>query len=299
MGRTIHDGRLWVNGAALEDSPAGSDPVTPMRTSVFTELVPGATVVAMGKAGELSAAITAAARTHDVVVIEASDQAALVTLAQVVAELGAQALPAGSAGLALALADAWHPRGASAEPASAPQIGGPILLLRTSANAVSRRQVSHLVASLSPATCAALLPTMTDLADDVSAEAWIKQLHVASPRPALLVLEAPIERIAGASLVDVSRRVASIMAAAVAAIVAREQIGTLILLGGDGADATLDALGVMNLHVIRNIVEGVPVAESLGRSEQELVVVTKAGGFGDDNTLLTVVRWLRGELPDI
>lgn len=297
MGRTIHDGRLWVNGAALEDSPAGSDPVTPMRTSVFTELVPGAVVVAMGKAGELSAAITAAARAHDVVVVEAIDQAGLDTLAEVVAELGALALPAGSAGLALALADAWRPQGASSAPAPAPRIAGPILLLRTSANAVSRRQVSRLIEELPPASCAALSPTLADLADDASAESWIKQLCVASPKPGLLVLEAPIERIAGASLVDASRRVARIMAAAVAAIVAREQVSTLILLGGDGADATLDALGVENLHVIRNIVEGVPVSESLDNGAQNLVVVTKAGGFGDDNTLLTVVRWLRGELP--
>ena len=299
MGRTIHDGRLWVNGAALEDSPAGSDPVTPMRTSVFTELVPGAAVVPAGNAAELIAAITAAERAHDVVVVEATDQAALDTLAEVVAQLGAQALPAGSAGLALALADAWRPQDASSAPVPVPQIGGPILLLRTSANAVSRRQVSCLIESLPPASCAALSPTLADLADDASAESWIEQLHVALPKPGLLVLEAPIERIAGASLVDASRRVARIMAAAVAAIVARERVRTLILLGGDGADATLDALSVKNLRVIRNIVEGVPVAENLANGEQKLVVVTKAGGFGDENTLLTVVRWLRGDLSEI
>jgi uncharacterized protein YgbK (DUF1537 family) len=299
MGRTIHDGRLWVNGAALEDSPAGSDPVTPMRTSVFTELVPGAAVVAMGRADELRAAITAAARAHDVVVVEATDQAALIALAEVVAQLGAQALPAGSAGLALALADAWHPQGGSAARVAPPQTGGPILLLRTSANAVSRRQVSCLLEELPAASVAALSPRLADLADDASAEAWLVQLRAASPKAGLLVLEAPVERIAGASLVDASRRVARLMAAAVAAIVARGRVQTLVLLGGDGADATLDALGVMNLHVMRNIVEGVPVAEGLASSGRKLVIVTKAGGFGDENTLLTVIRWLRGELPEI
>ncbi len=299
MGRTIHDGRLWVNGAALEDSPAGSDPVTPMRTSVFTELVPGAAVVGMGQAGELRAAITAAARKHDVVVVEATDQAALITLAEVVAKLGSQALPAGSAGLALALADAWHPQGGSAARPAAPKTGGNILLLRTSANAVSRRQVARLFEELPPATVTTLSPALADLADDASADSWIAQLRAAPPGLGLLVLEAPLERIAGASLVDASRRVARIMASAVASIVARGQVHTLVLLGGDGADATLDALGVMNLHVIRNIVEGVPVAESVASDEEKLVLVTKAGGFGDENTLLTVIRWLRGELPEI
>jgi uncharacterized protein YgbK (DUF1537 family) len=233
------------------------------------------------------------------VVVEATDQAALDTLAEVVAQLGAQALPAGSAGLALALADAWRPQGAASAPAPAPRINGPILLLRTSANAVSRRQVSRLLEEFPAASVAALSPTLADLADDARAESWIARLHVALPKPGLLVLEAPTERLAGASLVDASRRVARIMAAAVAAIVAREQVDTLVLLGGDGADATLDALGVRNLQVMRNIVEGVPVAQSLGRGKEELVVVTKAGGFGDENTLLTVIRWLRGELPGI
>jgi D-threonate/D-erythronate kinase len=298
MGRTIRDGRLWVNGAALEDSPAGSDPVTPMRTSVFTELVPGAAIVEMGQADKLRAAIVSAAHDHDVVVVEASEQAALVTLAAVVAQLGAQALPAGSAGLALALADAWHPQGGSAARVAAPQGGGSTLLLRTSANAVSRRQVARLLEELPATNIAVLSPTLADLADDASAELWITRLRAASPTAGLLVLEAPVDRIAGATLVDASRRVARLMAAAVAALVARGQVRTLVLLGGDGADATLDALGVRNLHVMRNIVEGVPVAEGLAGGGQGLVVVTKAGGFGDENTLVTVVRWLRGELPE-
>jgi hypothetical protein len=159
--------------------------------------------------------------------------------------------------------------------------------------------VSRLLEGLPSDTVTSLSPTLADLADDASTEAWIARLRVASAKPWLLVLEVPVERIAGTSLVDASRRVARIMASAVASIVARERVRTLILLGGDGADATLDALGVKNLHVIRNIVEGVPVAESLANGEQKLVVVTKAGGFGDENTLLTVVRWLRGDLSEI
>ena len=66
-------------------------------------------------------------------------------------------------------------------------------------------------------------------------------------------------------------------------------------MGGDGADATLDALGVRHLRVIRSLVEGVPIAEAESRDGQRLVVVTKAGGFGDDRTLIEIVRLLQGK----
>ena len=85
------------------------------------------------------------------------------------------------------------------------------------------------------------------------------------------------------------------MATIVASMVSRGLARTLILLGGDGADATLDALGVKHLRVIRSVVEGVPVAEAEGRDGQRFIVVTKAGGFGDENTLITIAGRLQAK----
>lgn len=99
----------------------------------------------------------------------------LETLATVVREFGPSALPAGSAGLAVPLAAAWHPDPGDARPAPVPRVAGRILLLVSSAN-----------------------------------------------------------------------------------------------------------------------VEGVPLSATIGAAHEGLVVVTKAGGFGDDGTLLNVIRALRG-----
>lgn len=86
------------------------------------------------------------------------------------------------------------------------------------------------------------------------------------------------------------------MATIVASMVSRGLARTLILLGGDGADATLDALGVKhpagNPQCCR---EGVPVAEAEGRDGQRFIVVTKAGGFGDENTLITIAGRLQAK----
>jgi uncharacterized protein YgbK (DUF1537 family) len=84
------------------------------------------------------------------------------------------------------------------------------------------------------------------------------------------------------------------LAAAVHRLIERARPGALVLVGGDGAEATLDRLGVGALRVLRRVVEGVPVSETLGPAGAGVVVVTKAGGFGADGTLLAVVDRLRG-----
>ena len=295
MGRVIRDGRLWVNGVSLEDSPAGQDPVTPMKTSAFTELVPGAAVVPAGKAVELSAAIRAAARQHPVIVVEATEEAHLKALAEAVAQLGTQALPAGSAGLALALAEAWLPAGEAVLAPGLPAVQGGLLLLRSSANEVSRRQMTKLQESLPAGSFSVLRPAVADLADEADLRAWVERQQGGLSKSALLFVEAPEERVQGESLVAASRRVARSMALIAASLVGCGLARPLILLGGDGADATLDALGVRHLRVIRSLVEGVPIAEAESRDGQRLVVVTKAGGFGDDRTLIEIVRLLQGK----
>jgi uncharacterized protein YgbK (DUF1537 family) len=295
MGRTIDQGRLFVNGVALEDSPAGADPVTPMRTSLFSELVPGCAVVPSGAADELLQIIRIAGRAHDVVVVEATEESTLDTLSEVIAQLGPEALPAGSAGLALALARAWRPRGGSvAKNPGVIKVNGTILILRTSANEVSRHQISRVVEGLRSEDLLTLAPKISDLSSEKSAQDWIGRLRIANSKSRMLILEVPGERVEGEPLVEASQRIARGMASAVKLIVESLGVEALVLIGGDGVDATLAALGVRNLRVIRNIVEGVPVSETLGNSGQPMIVVTKAGGFGDENTLLTVLEWLQG-----
>ncbi|WP_199689812.1 four-carbon acid sugar kinase family protein, partial [Clavibacter lycopersici] len=46
MGRTVEAGRLLVDGAGVETTSVGRDPVTPVRTSALAELLPGSTHLA-------------------------------------------------------------------------------------------------------------------------------------------------------------------------------------------------------------------------------------------------------------
>jgi uncharacterized protein YgbK (DUF1537 family) len=63
---------------------------------------------------------------------------------------------------------------------------------------------------------------------------------------------------------------------------------TLVLTGGDTARSVLDLLGVQQLQVLGELEPGICLSRDGAR-----FVVTKAGGFGDSQSLVRVLRHLR------
>jgi uncharacterized protein YgbK (DUF1537 family) len=68
----------------------------------------------------------------------------------------------------------------------------------------------------------------------------------------------------------------------------------LVLTGGDTARAVCGELGAHALDVNREIAPGVPLCQLQGGRWDGLPVVTKAGGFGELETLARVVLELEG-----
>jgi len=75
-------------------------------------------------------------------------------------------------------------------------------------------------------------------------------------------------------------------AGALAEMIARRQepIGALVLTGGETARAVLSRLGIAVLRVLGEVETGVPILVAEG--SRALMVITKAGDFGDRETLL-------------
>jgi uncharacterized protein YgbK (DUF1537 family) len=66
----------------------------------------------------------------------------------------------------------------------------------------------------------------------------------------------------------------------------------IVLTGGDTARAVCSALGTQSLDVYREAAPGVPISLLQGGRWDGLPVVTKAGGFGDVETLVNVIQQL-------
>ncbi len=256
MGRTVVDGVVHAAGEPVHRGPAGRDPVTPVTESDLRRLLPGSVLVAA--ATDLGAAVRDAGARHDVVVVDARDEEDVRRLAAAIADLGRDAMPVGSAGLAGALSTAWRRSGMSA-PVAAP--------------AAPERRALVVVSSLHE-VARAQARALSDHAD----------LHGRD----VDLLMSPDERVDGAAELRARE-----LAHQAAALLDRGEHDFLVLVGGDGAAATLNALAATGIRVDGAPVEGVPVGSVVGGRHDGLRVATKAGGFGDPTTLITLSTAVR------
>jgi uncharacterized protein YgbK (DUF1537 family) len=261
MGRTVEDGVVLVEGLPVHEGAAGRDPVTPVTESDLTRVLPGSVRVPAGQ--DLTAALREAGAHHDVVVVDARDEADIERLAAAVATVGPNALPVGSAGLAGALSRAWRDSDRRSDPAEGPAPTGPTRAERT-------------------------LVVVSSLHDVARAQAGALLALVERGELAVDLLLTASERVDGAA----NQRARDIASEA-AAVLDGGHHDFLVLVGGDGAAATLNALDATGIRVIDAPVEGVPLGSVVGGRHDGLAVATKAGGFGDTTTLIQLITAVR------
>lgn len=293
MGRTIEDGLLRVHGGPVEDSPAGRDPVTPVPTSEFSQLLPGTTTISLSGSADRDAQALRDAAGSGVVVVNAASDDDLRTLAAALVVVGPTAIPAGSAGLAAAMAAAWADAGAvhaAAEPAPAAQ-GQRIVVVVSSLHDVARAQTDHLQSQLDSADLRILQPDESLLDQPNRLAQWAAaELEVPESLPRVVVITSP-EAIGGSETLS-GTAIANSLASVVQQTLARATVGALVLVGGDGARAVLDATRAQALRITGAIQEGIPVGVVEGGTAAGKIVVTKAGGFGPVTALLDTVTEL-------
>ncbi|MFI2366572.1 four-carbon acid sugar kinase family protein [Promicromonospora sp. NPDC019610] len=284
LGRTVSEGVLLVGGVPVAATGAGHDPVTPVRTSDLTALLPGAVrVPADGDAAALADRLAAAGAAADAVVVDALDDAGLERLADAVVLLGARAVPVGSAGLAAALAPRWG--GDRAAPDRPRVAVGRTLVVLSSLNEVSRGQADELLRA-EPGTLL-VIPEAGTRPDEAAARALGTDLPAT-----VLVRTAEPTGPAGTGR-ERAGRAAAELADLVAAVTERTRPHAVVLIGGDGARAVLARLGARSVRVAGSVAEGVPLGRLEGGPAHGTVVVTKAGGFGTRRTVVDVLESLR------
>lgn len=293
MGRIVVGGEVRIHDEPLEKGAPGRDLVTPVTTSVLSELVPGAVHVESSglTVDELVCGISSAAKHAWVVTVDAVTNDDLGLLAEAVAMLGAAAVPAGSAGLASTLALRWrddrHVLKGTTE-ATRPPRPRPILVLVTSLNTTARNQEERLVQEFGEQV-EVFEPSLQDLLDDKRFERWgheRSQLSLADHD--VVLVSAPEEKSSGAS--GAADLIAQRLADLVANLHTRHDFSAVVVTGGDGARALVTRWGCTGIAVHSALSEGMPQGVLVGGEVGGLPIVTKAGGFGDRHALVLAVR---------
>ncbi|MBV2366965.1 four-carbon acid sugar kinase family protein [Streptomonospora nanhaiensis] len=272
-GRTVVDGVLLVDGTPAHETPVGTDPVTPVRESHIPTLLGAGHVRLTGDGTAEDAALIAAA--GPVVVVDARTDSDLERLAAAIAHLGPRAVPVGSAGLAAPMAGAWA---AGAAPGTA-------LVVVTSLHAATRGQVERLAGGAPVEYCPAAA-----IADTAAWQAWHDRVaDRLAEGPEVLAVVAPEDRALGLDPAEVAHR----FGALTAELAHRHGLAGLVVTGGDGARAVVDALGATGIALTGEVAAGIPAGTLTGGPLHGLPVVTKAGGFGDPDALITAATAIR------
>jgi D-threonate/D-erythronate kinase len=284
-GRTTVDGVQLVRGMPVNETEAKNDPRTPVREGHIPTLLATSFSRVRSLSVEDLTYPTAVQRTLEdarCVVADAARDEDLEALVRAVPE-PSKVLWAGSAGLAFALGSVYPgPHAGTAPAAPAPHR---VLVVVGSLSGVARGQLSSLAEEYGCAT----VPVAAG-GFGVNEEA-LEAARVALSGGVCAVVHSAEDRDASGSGSFVEA-----LAEVVAGLSEEGLFDALVLTGGETAVGVARRLGAVGIRLEEEVEPGIPTGFLIGPSPYR--VVTKAGGFGEPDTLVKVVEGLLGEGKD-
>jgi uncharacterized protein YgbK (DUF1537 family) len=273
--RSIVDFALLCDGHSMAGSTGSYHLPTLLAACAGAQLLIPLSIVRAGRAAIGSRLLNAPEET--LVIADAIEDADLDAIVAAAEASGRPVAYAGSAGLAAALGRA---RGVALAPA--PPLDGPAsaLFVVGSLQAVARRQLAVAAQRFG----APVVASVDGSPGSLAAQDEVRIANVLR-RCGNVLLATP-------SVAEADPRAIAANAGWAAARLIREyNVGRLFVTGGDLARALCERLGITRLVVRGQVLNGVPALTALD-GVPGLELVTKAGGFGDDDTLLHISRYL-------
>jgi D-threonate/D-erythronate kinase len=319
LGRTVKDGILLLDGIPLADTEFSQDPLSPVRSSIVSELISQGTPLecrpvsqtALTKGCKDPVGLLESYFTSDelsagkpvVLIIDSETDEDLQRVSMLAAGLGPRVLPCGSAGLLEHIAgEMENTRSSIPGTAVVRKLGSaPVLIVSASMSAVTRRQIEHIV------TDGAAVRVKPDnpatLAVGKTTAKCTRQVIEAVAKGKNVVLDAGgrREELPG-NLTEVSERSTRLLEYLSEVIVkvfestANGDLGGLILAGGDTAITVCKALNAGGIRITGECEPFVPAGSVIGGMADGLPVVTKAGGFGTDTVFTDACKYLSGQI---
>jgi uncharacterized protein YgbK (DUF1537 family) len=275
QGRTVAGGMVHVDGVPLPRTGFARDalsppPLVPLE-QVFRAAAHQAQVEGVGPDGPFE--LARPGEGLRVFVVDSATDADLVRTVQALNGRLGHCLLVGSAGIATAVAGACLPQ---ADRPERPRAVGRVLVTVGSRAEQSARQVDALAGR--PGVQLFSAPN-----GEVDGEGLLR-----SSATTLIVLATAG---AGGKSGD-AHEVARKLAGSAVSVLRTRPIDALVATGGDTAVAILEALGRRALQVVGDLLPGIPYCR-VDLDGRRLWLVTKAGGFGDPETLVEIVERLR------
>lgn len=231
---------------------------------------------------------TARRKGHRVLLFDIESDSDLERLALTGYRLDEAVLWVGSAGLARFLPLSWGRSPTPAAP-SGPQARGPVLLICGSLNPVNKAQLEQ----LGRRGLAAVIILRDEDADSTPhLEETLKPALEALARKQTVALCLRLEqRIRSRSHLQ---RLQQALQSAAGRLFDTGEPGAIILVGGDTALKVYEQCGARGIRIHGDVEPGIPWGRWIGGRLDGLPLATKAGGFGNPDTLCEIALFLTG-----
>jgi len=299
-GRTTRNGECLVHQRPLLETEFASDPRTPIISSRIRTLISLQTCLPVNeisldeiRSGNLNALLERVARQeYSIVVMDAESDNDLNLIAQAALSLKKRPLLVGAAGLANAL---------PAESYMNMHQSLPVLVVAGSMSEMTRRQVEQAqrqgrveVVRIDVKTLLAPEDESHDIVTQAcqilmqSRHCVLQTSSNVDDRNQIDALTAQYDMSREVLGETLSRRIGEITLA----ILDRARTGGLFLTGGDIAIAVANALGAEGYRIQSEVAPCIPCGTFVNSDIDDLPVITKAGGFGTDNTLCEALHYI-------
>jgi 2-keto-3-deoxygluconate permease len=301
--RTTKNGNVYVNDVLLADTEVANDPKTPVRESYIPRILSQQTNkkievihysdVLSGKENLILKISQQITNGIDIVVIDALDEKDIMTIASAVSAIKVKILLAGTSGFAAHLPSYFNIK--------KDKISNIVI-----AGSVSEITMNQIVwASKQAAVKLIDVETCKLFSGDAEAEkSRIMNIIVDSSMTGedIIVRSATsgesvkesIEhgRKHGFNKLEVSETIASFLGEIAKVVVNEVRIRGILFTGGDTAIKAAQSLGITGTIILDEILPGVPYGTFADEQYKHIIVVSKAGGFGKEDTISKVLQFL-------
>jgi len=291
LGRTTREGKVWVNQRLLTDTEFASDPKTPILSACILDQmqIDGTEIDLATLRSDRLDAVLAAAR--GIVVVDAENEADLARLITAAAQLTEKPLLVGAAGLSDALGAALSVRPSR-----------PVLAVVGSMSSSAQQQIATLRNQRAVEIVDVDIRQRFQQPAWPDRDRWIEQAATALRAGRHTVIRtcqhasqrheiAHLSQQHSVTRQQLGEAISQLLGEMTYSLCQAQLPHALYLSGGDVAIAVAQALGASGFK-IQGLVAGCVPHGVLLNSEFTLPVMTKAGGFGDENTLVAAIGFI-------
>jgi uncharacterized protein YgbK (DUF1537 family) len=306
MGRTTVNGTHLVHGIPVGRTEISRDPLTPVTESDLRTIIQSRSRYPVGHIplkllegaevalpNEIDRQIRNGIR-H--IVFDTTCHEHLDRIARLIFASDHRILPVGSAGLAAGLGGLLPPGPIFKTHDHRLSKGGNHLLVCGTNSEVTRRQIKTLV-KVYPYDEVALDPGI--LTDEDRRDAFFNSASLVrsklSAEHIVVTIDSPQQSSVSARKLNQQQAAKSMIEGLgrfLASVLTDTRPGLLFLTGGDTADAIITSAGAKGIRILGEVVTGVVQGTLIGGPLDGLPVVTKAGAFGADDTLVVLHEML-------